>query len=260
MEKIKKIIEKIRSYRTEIVIASSTTFILAGLYFQTFALETLKKNPWIFDALNPFKILAIFYRKYPLNLAFQLSAPYFRREFRDFLMMIVRNPVPQLLFFLILPIIILLLLGEDTKKYGFHPGDWKAGMLWTAVSLAVMSPFLYWVSTMPSFVKFYRAANQGSIWWIALQYGLYLLSWEFLFRGYLYFSLEERMGTLAIWIQSVPFAIAHLGKPPIEALTCYFGGLFLGYISMKTRSFLYAFLIHWGIYMILAGFIFIKSR
>ncbi len=251
--------EKIRKYRTEIVLASSTTFIMAGLFFQQVSIKFLRMNPSVMNKLSPFPIYLKLFKNAHMSSFFPYFENLFNSDFRSFVLELFGNPIPQLLFFLFLPMLILLIMGEAPRNYGFCIGDYKTGLLAAFGSLALMAPLLYWASTMPSFVRYYQAVNKGGIWWIVLQYGLYMISWEFILRGYLYFSLEEKMGTLAIWVQSVPFAIAHLGKPPAESLTCYFGGLFLGYLSWKTRSFAYAFLIHWGIYVMLAAFIFMKK-
>ena len=254
-----KLRENIRKYRTEIVLATSTTFIMAGLYFQQVSIKFLKMNPDVMNKLSPFPLYMKLFKNMPLSSFFPFFERLFNSDFRSFVLQLFGNPIPQLLFFLILPMLVLLIMGEDPRNYGFRIGDYKTGLLITFASLAVMAPLLYWASTMPSFVRYYKAVNKGGIWWIVIQYCLYMISWEYILRGYLYFSLEEKMGPLAIWVQSVPFAIAHLGKPPAESLTCYFGGLVLGYLSYKTRSFVYAFLIHWGIYTMLAVFIFMKN-
>lgn len=256
---LRKLQSKLRPYITEIIITTGTTYLLVGLYFQVFAANFLNKYPKAYEALNPYWIFGILMRDGTRGFLHQLAEPFFFDVFKLFLVRSVMNPLPQLIFFLILPLLTLFLLGEDPEEYGFRLGNWKAGFLYTTLSLLVMAPLLYWASTMPDFVRFYIRANQGSLWGLTLKYGLYMLAWEFLLRGYIYFGLEKRIGTLAVWIQSVPFAIAHLGKPPAETLTTYFGGLFLGWLSLKTRSFLYAFLIHWGIYMMLAVFIFSKT-
>ncbi|MCB9250428.1 MAG: CPBP family intramembrane metalloprotease [Ignavibacteriales bacterium] len=86
---------------------------------------------------------------------------------------------------------------------------------------------------------------------------LFLFSWEFIFRGFILFGLEKRFGLYAIFIQMIPFVILHNGKPFLETFASIFGGLFLGYLALRTRSILYGFLIH-GVILIaldLLGFI-----
>jgi uncharacterized protein len=214
-------------HKAEVIIAASTTFIMAGLSFQRTGMFLVNKIPGIMKNPNLHRILA--------NS--------------------INAPIPQLLFFLILPVITLLILREPLSKYGFRVGDWKFGLVSVAICVGALAPLLYWSSTMPDFRAYYMNNLIVGFPFLVIQYMLYMFSWEFLLRGYLFFSLEEKVGAFAIWLQSVPFAISHLGKPAPEALTCYFGGLILGYIAMRSRSFLYPFLIHWGIYVTLLAFI-----
>ncbi|MCD4785685.1 MAG: CPBP family intramembrane metalloprotease [Candidatus Eremiobacteraeota bacterium] len=254
-----KIRQKIRKFKTEIAIASVTTLLLAEVYFRRFVYAYSAKHPDLLNVINPSRFISIFFKSDLEKQAFSIFQPLFSNIINLYFRGFLENPFPQILFFLVAPVIILLILGEDLKEYGFTFGDYKTGLLYTGIILLIMAPALYWMSGLKTVVKFYTNANQGGIWWVVFRYLLYMISWEFLFRGYFYYSLEERTGSLAMWIQSVPFAIMHMGKPAIEALTCYFGGVFLGYLSMKTRSFYYAVLIHWGIYVMLSFFIYMRG-
>jgi len=42
----------------------------------------------------------------------------------------------------------------------------------------------------------------------------------------------------------IPFAIAHSGKPEIETLSSIIGGIAIGYLVRKCRSFWPAFILH----------------
>jgi membrane protease YdiL (CAAX protease family) len=74
-----------------------------------------------------------------------------------------------------------------------------------------------------------------------------MLGWEYLFRGWILFTYGKKYGPDAIWLQAVPFALAHLTKPGIETISTIFGGFAFGWIAWRTKSFLYPFLIHWFI-------------
>ncbi len=52
-------------------------------------------------------------------------------------------------------------------------------------------------------------------------------------------------GTNGLWLQAVPFALAHIGKPSIETFSTIFGGFAFGWLAYRTRSFVYPFLLHW---------------
>jgi membrane protease YdiL (CAAX protease family) len=77
--------------------------------------------------------------------------------------------------------------------------------------------------------------------------GLFLIDmwvWEFFFRSFMLFGLEPALGELAIYVQMIPFVIAHIGKPEIETLSSIVGGILIGYIVRECRSFWPAFALH----------------
>jgi len=75
-----------------------------------------------------------------------------------------------------------------------------------------------------------------------------LIGWEFIFRGWLLFGYAKKYGHDALWLQSVPFALAHIGKPEVETLSTIFGGFLFGLVAWRSKSFLYAFLIHYFVF------------
>jgi membrane protease YdiL (CAAX protease family) len=145
--------------------------------------------------------------------------------------------------FLLIPILVILISGKKPlKDYGFQLGDWKAGLAITAVSILIMAPILWFITKSdPEMIDYYSSRYSSSM--IGLVF-LDLIGWEFLFRGWILFGYAEEFGDNALWIQAVPFAIAHIGKPEIETLSTIFGGFLFGLIAWKTKSFLYPFLIH----------------
>jgi membrane protease YdiL (CAAX protease family) len=260
MSKISEFQNRISKFQAEIILACSTTFIIAGLYCEKLMPLYLFRNPEIVYNYIPWAAgfkSGLFVKGIP-DIMLPVLQGICSQITGDILLRILAVPVPQFIFFLMLPVASILLMNRYPSNYGMKPGNFRQGLLYSGICLVLMSPLLYLASGMPSFIKFYTSANTGGFWLVTIQYGIYLFCWEFLYRGYLYFSLEEKMGSFAIWVQSVPFAITHLGKPASEALTCYFGGLVLGWLAMKTRSFYYAFIIHWGIYVILSFFIFYR--
>ena len=71
-----------------------------------------------------------------------------------------------------------------------------------------------------------------------------LVAWEFFFRGFIFFGYQEQFGDHALWLQAVPFALAHFGKPAAETLTTLFGGFLFALVARQTGSCFYPFLIH----------------
>ena len=149
-----------------------------------------------------------------------------------------------ILYLLIPLLIVLFLFRESPARYGLHPGDWRAGLVLTAIGWAGAAVVVLTVRKAAPFRTYYGQVAVGRLpFWLAD--GIELFGWEFFFRGFLLFSLYRACGPLAILLQAVPFALAHIGKPEAEALSCIFGGALFGYVAWRTHSSLYPFLIHW---------------
>jgi len=151
----------------------------------------------------------------------------------------------RLFLYLGVPMVIILLIFRDSpKKYGFQFGDWKAGLILTLIGCVGMTIVMAFVSRTESFQRYYERQNVDTLQLI-IDNAIDLFGWEFLFRGFLLFALYPVCGPYAIILQAVPFTIAHWGKPQLETLSCIFGGSAFGYVAWRSRSFVYAFLIHW---------------
>ncbi|GAB4492258.1 MAG: hypothetical protein Fur0016_26120 [Anaerolineales bacterium] len=157
------------------------------------------------------------------------------------------RPASGVLLFLVLPMaIILFVFRENPKEYGFQIGDWKAGLVLTVGALVFILPVLWFVvKANPAMQDYYRPLLKPTL---PMYTFLDLVGWEFLFRGWILFGYARKFGPDALWLQAVPFAIAHFGKPEVETLSTIFGGFAFGWIAWRTKSFLYPFLIHWAIF------------
>jgi len=155
----------------------------------------------------------------------------------------------ELLYYLLVPLVLGWLLFRDKPQdYGIRIGRWKSSIVLVAVCLAAMALIQYRAGKMPEFRSYY---HMFEIDWpeLLLDAALYMFAWEFLFRGYMLFSLEKSIGKSAIFVQAIPFVLLHLEKPFLETMFCIPGGFILGYVAYRTRSFLPCFIIHFGIYM-----------
>jgi len=150
----------------------------------------------------------------------------------------------RFILYLIVPLAIILLgFGEHPRLYGFTLGDWRAGIVITLLAIILISPVLWIVARGGSMQAYYGAQRAGLPWSTLLE----LVGWEFFFRGFILFAYARRYGPDALWLQAVPFALAHIGKPAVETLTTIFGGFAFGWLAYRTRSFVYPFLLHWYI-------------
>ena len=138
---------------------------------------------------------------------------------------------------------------KPMKSWGVGLGDWKFGLTATAVMYAVFLPILVMVSFSPSFQSkyplFHVATKSGAHFVIhELAYALYFIGWEFIYRGFMLFGLKDKLGYYAVFIQMIPFAIMHFGKPQIETLAAVAAGVILGYLALRAKSFWYGWLLH----------------
>ena len=155
---------------------------------------------------------------------------------------------------LIIPLILILfVLKGKPADYGFRLGDVKFGLTTSVLFVAVMLPVLWVTSGNENFARTYPQGgmfvreNIEVLFYYELFVGLYMLAWEFFWRGYMMFGLKQKFGYYAIFIQMIPFFILHRGKPEIETFASIFGGLILGIQAWRANSFIYCFLVHWSV-------------
>lgn len=152
------------------------------------------------------------------------------------------------LFFVIPLLFIVLVFRESPRDYGLALGDWRAGLVITLGGIALMTPVIWSLAKLdPTSQSYYQGMTASLPWNTFFQ----IFGWEFLFRGWITFGYARKFGANALWIQAVPFALMHIGKPEIETLSTVFGGFAFGWIAYRTRSFLYPFLIHWYIFTLI---------
>lgn len=155
------------------------------------------------------------------------------------------------LFYLFIPLITILLLRQNPLGWGLGVGKWKWTLGFTLAGAAGILGVLFVFSRIPAMRDYYRPLRPApeTFWkWLGL-ITIELFAWEFLWRAFMLFGLEPALGEWAIYVQMIPFAIAHLGKPEVETLSSIMGGIVLGYMIRKCRSFWPAFLLHLFLYV-----------
>ena len=162
-----------------------------------------------------------------------------------------------LIYFVIPMLIILLVFRDPPKEYGFQIGDWRTGLLWVVIGCVGMAIILWFVARTPSMEKYYAMRAPSNTGRLIFLNGVDLFGWEFIWRGVMLFTYARYFGPgPAIFLQAVPFAFMHLGKPELETLSTLFGGAMFGFIAWQSQSFIYPWLIHWFIAsftMLIAG-------
>lgn len=144
---------------------------------------------------------------------------------------------------------LLLFFRRRPSEIGLGTGDWKlacsVGVLFAPIVAAgawVLSDGAAFQAEYPH----YRPAVQD--WELFFLYHLlflfYWIGWEYLWRGFLLFGTAHTLGVYAIFVQAMPFALLHLRKPAPELMLSIVGGLALGALVWRCRSFWIAVPIH----------------
>jgi membrane protease YdiL (CAAX protease family) len=105
------------------------------------------------------------------------------------------------------------------------------------------------IAGMDSFQEYYPIygdADRSLAMFVSYEiaYACYFVAWEFFFRGFMTFALEKHLGIWVIFVQMLPFAVMHFGKPGLESMSSVFGGIALGYLALRSRSIWYGVFIH----------------
>jgi len=154
--------------------------------------------------------------------------------------------------FILAILIIKFVIKEDLKDYGLQAGDYKAGLIISAIFLGVMLVIIWFVSATPDFATKYPHLQSTKNSWrdfYIYESGmlLYMIGWEFIWRGFMLFGLKKKFGYYSVLIQMIPFVILHNGKPIAETFGAIAGGIALGMLAFRTNSIYYCVFSHMGV-------------
>jgi len=155
-------------------------------------------------------------------------------------------------FFLLPVLIIQFILKEKLSDYGLRIGDYKIGLKISFIFIAIMLPIIWFASSSDSFSNVYpHLSSAKQSWQIFIIYEMslliYMIAWEFIWRGYMLFGLYEKFGFYSIFIQMIPFVILHNGKPMLETFGSILAGLALGILALRTKSIFYCVIAHMSV-------------
>lgn len=167
----------------------------------------------------------------------------------------------------ILPLLsIKLVFREKLSEYGFTLGDKKFGFTTFGIFLFIMLIVVWIASGSKTFAAAYpqggsKVRESFSAFFIyELCILVYMLGWEFFWRGYALFGLKEKFGYYSVFIQMIPFFILHKGKPEIELFASIFAGLILGVQALRSRSFIYSWILHWLVMVSIDGISILRTQ
>lgn len=152
--------------------------------------------------------------------------------------------------FLVPAAILLLAFRWRPRQAGLGLGDWKLAVGLSLPYLVLVVIGTWVLSDGADFQLQYPHYTLAKFDWAAFMIyeGLFLfywIGWEYLWRGFVLFGTAPAVGApLAIVIQTVPFAILHAEKPVAEAYLSVLGGVALGTLVWRCRSFWIAVPLH----------------
>jgi len=132
---------------------------------------------------------------------------------------------------------------DRPARYGLQLGEWRWGLGLLLAGIAIMTPLILGLSTLPSFRSYY-GAPAGNLANALVSNALELFPAEFLLRGFLLFVLLRRIGPLALVVVQVPFIFAHIGKPELELYSTFIGGTIFAWLNWRTGSIVWSALGH----------------
>jgi len=142
----------------------------------------------------------------------------------------------RLVLFALVPLVVVVLGFRDrATRYGLALGDWRTGLTLMLAGCVVMTPIVLWNGTLPG-VQAYYAVSDEALPSLLLTNTIDLAASEFLFRGFVLFTLVRALGPVGVLVATMPFVFAHLGKPELELFSTLGGGLIYGWLAWRTGS------------------------
>lgn len=159
------------------------------------------------------------------------------------------------------------LFHESPRHYGLCLGDWRTGGLSALVFAPIIAASLLYPASqtaeMRSFYPFARSAVNSPLDLVVLEAArvvLFYSAWEFFFRGFILFGLEDRFGAWpALCIQVIPQCLWHVGMPTGELLFSVAGGVLFGMMALRTRSILWPWVLHCFIGICMDGMVIVTQ-
>jgi len=157
---------------------------------------------------------------------------------------------------LALPILyIKFFLKRPVGDFGFRmPENIKDALLFIGITVFAALPVLILFSANSSFWNLYSyngLSFYNVIFQMVILTAVYFVAEEFMFRGFLLFSLREAYGYWGILLANIIFTLFHLAKPMPEVALAFFSGLAFSYLAIRSKSYLVAAGAHYAIALIL---------
>jgi len=141
----------------------------------------------------------------------------------------------RIVTFGLIPLVLLLALREDPRRYGLGRGDVRRAVILGGAATLVTVPVIALLAGLPAIREWY-APSMSTVPGVLATNVIDLVPSEFLLRGFLLFALLRAIGPLGVVVATVPFVMIHIGKPDIEAISTLGGGLIFGWLNWRTGA------------------------
>ncbi len=156
-----------------------------------------------------------------------------------------------LFYYAIIPaIVVFILFPHNLAFYGISFVNLSEALLWTMGFSIVIILMQSRSARQPENVDQYPQIRinewtVGLIFKNSFGWFIYLLAYEFLFRGILLFGLIDAFGVWpAIMVNTIIYSLAHIPKGNREALAAIPFGIILCYLTIRTETIWIAFFVH----------------
>jgi len=150
----------------------------------------------------------------------------------------------------IVPVIVLVFLGQDLTEWGLNLKKLSLTLKWAGLIAPIILVSAYFASKNRSSQKIYpsvrnRIWTTGTFAFEFASWGIYLLGYEFLFRGVFLFAALKVTGSMeTVFLGSVIYSLAHLPKGSKETFGSFIVGLGMSYMTILTGSIFFSLLLH----------------
>lgn len=159
--------------------------------------------------------------------------------------------VISLVFLLVIPILYIKIVSKESlKDFGLKLGNWRLGVMWLFISLAISLLALYLIYNYTSFAEKYylpqkiiKSFGLFAFYEIVIV-GFFVALYEFFFRGFTMFSFSEKLGFNAIALQFILFILfLIIAKDFNWVFAPYIAAApIAGMIAYKSGSLIYSYL------------------
>ena len=173
-------------------------------------------------------------------------------------------PYKSLILLVAAPLLYLLLIGEKPGAFGLSWGNKRLAAKYFAILFTLAIPVMLYGATLPEFRSYYPIYKPAaySIKAFALFEStvfLTMLATEFFFRGFLLFGLRRYFTqNAAIFLHTIPYALAHIGKPTLEVYYSFFVGMIFAYADLKSGSILPSLALHFVSSVVFDAFVILQ--